>query len=176
MISKSQATARPYIIFSCKHRESRKAAVTALRESNILEQYPPGIGISDWDYPPHLKNLRQLALSTVDLGATTDTIQNDEIDIDLYSYRVYSVVDLKLGTVRALRLATRKESAKDRHPYIATIRNIIKIYSKRFYLVPAHIFNTAALGVTSEETNILSEDSKYDLDDFDRNTENFSGA
>lgn len=37
MIGKAQAIAQPYIIFLYKHRESRKAAITAIKESNILE-------------------------------------------------------------------------------------------------------------------------------------------
>lgn len=175
MIGKAQTTARPYIMFSCKHRKSRKAAAAAIKESNILEQCPPGIGIGDWDYPPHLKNLRQLALSAVDPDVATDIIHT-ETDIDLYSCSVYSVVDLKSGRVSALRLATRQESAKDGHPSMATIGSVIEIHGKRFYLVPAHIFNTTAPRVTSEDTDILSEDSECDLDDFDSDSENLSGA
>lgn len=60
MIGETKATTLPHIMFSCKRREPRKAAVAAIRQSNILDQYPPGIYLGDWDYPPYLKDLRFL--------------------------------------------------------------------------------------------------------------------
>ncbi|GAM35746.1 hypothetical protein TCE0_017f04308 [Talaromyces pinophilus] len=176
MIGKSQTTARPYIMFSCKHRESRKAAVIAIKESNILNQCPPGIGVGDWDYPPHLKNLQQLAFSAVNPDDSIDTSQTDEVDTDFYNCRVHPLVDPQLRRIRVLRLTTRRDSAKDGHPCMATIGCIIEIHGKNFYLVPAHIFNATTPKVTSKETNILSVDSECDLDDFNSDNESLSGA
>ncbi|RHZ61819.1 uncharacterized protein CDV56_108075 [Aspergillus thermomutatus] len=63
MIGETQSTAVPYIMFSCKRRKYRKSAVTVVEQSDILQECPPGIHLGDWDYPPHLKDLRFLASS-----------------------------------------------------------------------------------------------------------------
>lgn len=68
MIGETKATTLPHIMFSCERRESRKAAVAAIRRSNILDQYPPGIYLGDWDYPPHLKDIRFLMFSPHTVG------------------------------------------------------------------------------------------------------------
>jgi hypothetical protein len=177
MIGKAQATAKPYIMFSCKHLESRKAAVATIRESKILDQCPSGIRIGDWDYPPHLKNLRKLALSAVSSNAVVGTAWIDEAASGIYNCIAYPVVDLKSGKNRVLRLTTRNESAKDGYPCMATIGSIIEIHGKRFYLVPAHIFDSqghAASGIMSEERDPLSEDSECDLGDSDSDDESSS--
>jgi hypothetical protein len=178
MIGKTQATANPYIMFSCKHLESRKAAVAVIKDSKILDQCPPGIRIGDWDYPPHLKNLRTLALSALSSDAVTDTIWVDEAAIGSYICSVYPVVDLKSGKNRVLRLTTRNESANDKHPCMATIGSIIEIHGKRFFLVPAHVFDSqgdTASDTMSKEMDLLSEDSECDLGDSDSDDESSSG-
>lgn len=174
MIGRAQATARPCIMFSCKHRQSREKAVAVIKESNILDQCPLGIKIGDWDYPPHLKNLRQLALSAVGSDVLLDSVQIDE-DIDSYNRRVYPVVDRKSGKVRTLQLATQSESAKNRHPRMATIGSVIELEGKLYYVVPSHIFNSNEAEVISEE-DILSEDSECGLEDFEFDEEALSDA
>ncbi|GIK00932.1 hypothetical protein Aspvir_004962 [Aspergillus viridinutans] len=63
MIGETQLTAVPYIMFSCKHRESRKKAVTIVEESSVLQKCPLEIRLGDWDYAPHVKDPRFLASS-----------------------------------------------------------------------------------------------------------------
>lgn len=173
MIGRAQATARPYIMFSCKHRKSREKAVAVIKESNILDQYP-GINISDWDYPPHLKNLRQLALSAVGSDTLLDRVQIEK-EIDPYNWRAYPVVDRKSGKVRTLQLATRNEPVKNGYPCLATIGSVIELEGKQYYVVPSHIFNSTAAEVTVEE-DISSEDSECGLDDSDFDDETLSDA
>lgn len=170
MIGRTQATAKPYIMFSCKHRKSREKAVAVIKESRILDQCPPGINVSDWDYPPHLINLQQLASAMTGSDTFIDSVQIDK-EIDLYNCRVYPVIDRKSGKARTLQLATRNESAKDGHPRMATIGSVIELEGKRYYVVPSHIFNSTAAEATSEELDTPSEDSECGLDDFDDDDE-----
>jgi hypothetical protein len=178
MIGKDQARAKPYIMFSCRHRESRKAAVAAIKESNILDQCPPGILLGDWDYPPHLIDLRQLASSAVKSknGIFINAVEVDEMVRESFRCRFFPVVDLKSGKTRVLRLATQSQSANYGNPRMASIGSIIKLHGKKYYLAPAHVFNPTAPNMTSEKMNSLSEDSECDIGEFDSDDESLSGA
>ncbi|CAI7598766.1 unnamed protein product [Penicillium pancosmium] len=173
MIGKDQAKSRPYIMFSCRHRESRKAAVTAIKESNILDQCPPGMLLGDWDYPPHLINVRPLASSGVKSSIVINAVELDDEATKSYRCRAYPVLDLKSGKIRALRLAIQNESTSSGSPCMATIGSVIKLHGRKYYLVPAHVFNATIPDVMSEEMS-LSEDSECDIGEFDSDDESFS--
>ncbi|KAJ5404357.1 hypothetical protein N7509_004228 [Penicillium cosmopolitanum] len=173
MIGKDQARSRPYIMFSCRHRESRKAAVAAIKESNILDQCPPGMLLGDWDYPPHLINVRPLASSKVKSSIFINAVELDDEVTKSYRCRAYPVLDLKSGKIRALRLATQNESTNHGSPCMATIGSVIKLHGKKYYLVPVHVFNATTPDVMSEEKS-LSENSECDIDEFDSDDESFS--
>ncbi|KAJ5999839.1 hypothetical protein N7481_000248 [Penicillium waksmanii] len=175
MIGKDQARARPYIMFSCRHRESRKAAVAAIKESDILDQCPPGMLLGDWDYPPHLINVRPLASSGVKSNIVINAVEVHEEVTKSYRCRVYPVLDLKSGKIRALRLATQNDSTNYGSPCMATIGSVIKLRGKKYYLVPAHVFNATTPDVRSGEMS-LSEDSECDIGEFDSDDESFSGG
>lgn len=57
MIGKTQATARPYIMFSSESLKARKSAVAAIKESKIIDRCLPVIYIGDWRHPPWFRTM-----------------------------------------------------------------------------------------------------------------------
>ncbi|KAL3458756.1 hypothetical protein BJX64DRAFT_266064 [Aspergillus heterothallicus] len=58
MIGRTPAATAPTIMFACRDVEARKQALAAVDKSGIMEQWPAGIELGEWEIPPHLVNLQ----------------------------------------------------------------------------------------------------------------------
>ncbi|KAL2827740.1 hypothetical protein BDW59DRAFT_160046 [Aspergillus cavernicola] len=183
MIGETQATALPHIMFSCRHRESRKTARTAIEKSGILDQCPPGMHLGDWDCPPHLENLRPLASSTSytsfdDMADFINPPTEDRIGSSFYDYDIFPVLDPhKTRTIQALQLRIRNSPMMPEYLRTATIGAMVQLSDKRFYLAPAHIFPeqcSFTQNIASEDTDQYSEDSDCDFGGFESGDESLS--
>ncbi|PCG92772.1 hypothetical protein PENOC_090980 [Penicillium occitanis (nom. inval.)] len=161
MIGETPATAIPHIMFSCKKREPRKEALTAVRKSEILSRYTPGIELGHWDYPPYIKDLQFL-------GSSTESIDSDESTATSQCHLtpVYDKTQPWKVSATQLRLSPGNELACLPK---ATVGSILEVAEKRFYLAPAHIFP----GCSSTQ-HIVSDDD-IEKDDSDCEFGGFEG-
>lgn len=167
MIGETQSTAVPHIIFSCKHQKSQKAAVKVVEQSDVLQQYPPGIHLGHWDYPPHLKDLRFLSSSVSYSSPPRVT------DASRYDYDVISILDpYKPQIVRAMQLRLRKTCGASATYSTATIGGIVELSGKRFYMAPAHVFSNDAQNPPSDGIGHDSDDSDCEFGGFDNLNDN----
>lgn len=146
MIGETPATAIPHIMFSCKKREPRKEALAAVRKSEILSHYTPGIELGHWDYPPYLKDLQFL-------GSSTEPVDSDESTATSQCHLTPVYDKNKPWKVSAMQLQLSPSSNGLGSLRKATVGSILEVADKRFYLAPAHIFP----GCNSPQ-HILSDD------------------
>jgi hypothetical protein len=168
MFGETQASACPYIMFSCKHREPRINAVTAMRKSNILDHCPAGIHFGHWDYPPHLKDLRFLASeSPYKVPYACALEENEQVSV-AYSKEFSSTTrHYNLDTWRTLQLVGMSKGPA--YQRTATIGAVVPLCGRRFYLAPAHVLSCQG-DVPPEaapEADSGLEGSDYELESFD---------
>ncbi|KAJ5910440.1 hypothetical protein N7504_005083 [Penicillium tannophilum] len=141
MVGGTKSTAVPHIMFSCKRPEPRKAAVAAIKRSNILDECPPGIHLGHWDCPPHLKDLRFLASATRYEYPDIYTSQDCQPTLSFHNNEFNSVPRIySVGSGQALQLALKNTSIMPEYLRKATIGTIVSIFNRRFYLAPAHFY------------------------------------
>jgi hypothetical protein len=167
MIGETPETAVPNIMFSCEHPNPRKIAMNLIKESKILDQCLSGICLGQWNYPPHLKNLRFLASSKIYMS------QGNEINLSLCDYNLIPASDFEVPRENPpLQIELRISSARPGYLCKATIGGIVELSGRRFYLAPAHFFspqwNTSQ---DMPETYPQSEDSDCEFGRFDDENE-----
>ncbi|KAJ5744074.1 hypothetical protein N7533_008944 [Penicillium manginii] len=184
-------------MFSCIYEEPRKAAFEAIKQSNILTHCPNGILLGHWKYPPHLKNVELLMLTSsrslgyqinIETGPTSSSSgrtpfpmlntnslpgrdSKSPIPMNLRP-RSLSKVDHGQQTVnsaQALQLVLRKTYTTPEHPRMATIGARVMISGKSFYFVPAHITYPEEYIRTASNsaTDSQSDDDEYFFEGFD---------
>lgn len=160
MIGETPAAAIPHIMFSCKKREPRKEALAAVRKSEILSHYTPGIELGHWDYPPYIKDLQFL-------GSSTESIDSDESTAtpQCHLTPVYDKTQPWKVSAMQLQLSPGNDLAYLRK---ATVGSILEVAEKRFYLAPAHIFPgcSSTLHIISDE-DTEKDDSDCEFGDFE---------
>ncbi|KAJ5318267.1 hypothetical protein N7476_004687 [Penicillium atrosanguineum] len=169
MIGKTQASAVPNIMFSCADRESRKAAVAAVRNSKLLDQLPPGICLGDWPHPPDLKIPRPLASA---MRYACPNIHDEQEIRSFSSVHVQKTYNIVKG--QALRLELQKSSTELESGRSATIGSIVQIFDRRFYLAPAHFYYPEEFFSPEVESDL--EDSECDFGVLDDEPEDLSDA
>ena len=165
MIGRTQASAVPNIMFSCADRESRKAAVAAVRNSKLLDQLPPGICLGDWPHPPDLIEIPR-PLASAMRYACPDTVHDDKFTSMQKTYNIVKG--------QALRLELQKSSTELESGRSATIGSIVQISDRRFYLAPAHFYYPEEF--FSPEVDFDLEDSECDFGVLDDEPEDLSDA
>jgi hypothetical protein len=175
MIGKTRATAVPNIMFSCADRESRKAAVAAVRNSKLLDQLPPGICLGDWPNPPDIKNLRPLASA---MRYTCLNIHKDQESQPASSVHDNTFISTQktynIVKGQALRLELQKSSTELESGRSATIGSIVQISGRRFYLAPAHFYYPEEFFSPEGDSDL--EDSECDFGAFDDELEELLDA
>lgn len=179
MVGGTKSTAVPHIMFSCKRPEPRKAAVAALKRSNILDECPPGIHLGHWDCPPHLKDLRFLASATRYGYPDTYTSQDCQPTLSFHNNELNSVPRIySVGSGQALQLALKNTSIMPEYLRKATIGSIVSISDRQFYLAPAHFYSPEgqySLDMAPEEDSEL-EDSECEFGGLDDGSEELSNS
>ncbi|KAL3469208.1 hypothetical protein BJX99DRAFT_265401 [Aspergillus californicus] len=170
MIGETQASALPYVMFSCKHREPRITAVAAMKKSHVLDHCPPGIHVGHWDYPPHLKNLQFLASAAPYKPADVCAIEENEQLSSAYNKDFSSITHHhNLDTGPTLQLVMQNTSKKPACQRTATIGAVVSLCGRRFYLAPAHVLSSQGNSppVIALEVDSVSEGSDCELESFD---------
>jgi hypothetical protein len=167
LIGETPETAVPNIMFSCEHSNPRKSAMNLIKESKILDQCQSGICLGQWNYPPHLKNLRFLASSKIYMS------RGNEMNLSLCDYNLIPASDSKVPRENLpLQIELRNPSARPGYLCQATIGGIVELSGRRFYLAPAHVFSPQwNSSQDMPETYPQSEDSDCEFGRFDDENE-----
>lgn len=156
MIGETPSTAIPHIMFACKKREPRKEALAAVRKSEILSHYTPGIELGHWDYPPYIKDLQFLGSSSE--SAEFDESTGSTAKSQCHLSPVFD--ETRPWKVSAMQLHLSPSDNGYGSLQKATVGSVLEVAEKRFYLAPAHIFPGCSITqhIVSDD-DIENEDS-----------------
>lgn len=163
MVGATPETSVPHIIFSCQRSEPRKEALAAIKKSEVMRDFTPGIELGQWDCPPELDNLQFLGSDHKSSKSETAT-RGSHCHIILVDYKPES------PNILAMQIQVRRNSYGPDNVQSATIGAVVEIAEKQFYMAPAHIFREDD-GLPDHPSPHLDTGSECEFGGFDSDNE-----